>query len=332
MTEDVAVPEWYATLRAERARVVPLVAWCALTDRLWPGARFLRSEPVVGGLGALIDRLIAEDAEGARVTAVVRRFPSGGGNGPEEVSREVATLEVLTRCEVPAPRPLWSDPAGEVLGRPALAMSDLPGRSLAADLDAEGAALAGRLLARLHRVPGSSMGHVADPGDLQTQIAGELSGSVPLKGDVVDRRELHAAIERGAQVVVGQQETFRHDDFHPGNVVRNGSSAAVVDLTWAGRGDPGRDVGYCRLDLALTAVEGTSEAFLAGYLEAGGVIPEHLWLYDLLGALRCLPTPADWLPAFHEQGRTDLTADVIEGRARRFIADALADATTSGAL
>lgn len=106
----------------------------------------------------------------------------------------------------------------------------------------------------------------------------------------------------------------------------------MVDLTWAGRGDPGRDVGYCRLDLALTAVEGTSEAFLAGYLEAGGVIPEHLWLYDLLGAWRCLPTPADWLPAFHEQGRTDLTADVIEDRARRFIADALVDATTSGAL
>ena len=176
------------------------------------------------------------------------------------------------------------------------------------------------------------MGHVPDPGDLQTQITGELSGSVPDEEDVVDRRELHAAIERGAQVVVGQQETFRHDDFHPGNVVRNGSSAAVVDLTWAGRGDPGRDVGYCRLDLALTAVEGTAEAFLAGYREAGGVIPEHLWLYELLAALRCLPTPAVWLPAFHEQGRTDLTAEVIEGRARRYIADALADATTSGPL
>jgi hypothetical protein len=105
----------------------------------------------------------------------------------------------------------------------------------------------------------------------------------------------------------------------------------VVDLTGAGRGDPGRDLGYCRLDLALTAVEGTTEAFLAGYRQAGGVVPEQLWLYDLLGALRCLPTPAHWLPAFHEQGRTDLTAEVVEGRARRFIADALAAATTSGA-
>jgi hypothetical protein len=113
-------------------------------------------------------------------------------------------------------------------------------------------------------------------------------------------------------------------------VVRNGFTAAVVDLTWAGRGDPGRDLGYCRLDLALTAVEGTSEAFLAGYREAGGVVPEHLWLYDLLGALRCLPTPAHWLPAFHEQGRTELTVDVVESRARRFIADALANAAFGG--
>jgi aminoglycoside phosphotransferase (APT) family kinase protein len=331
VTDGAVASDWHATLRAERARVVPLVAWCVLTDRLWPGARYLRSEPVVGGLGALIDRLIAEDAEGVRLTAAVRRFPSGGAYGPEEVSREIATLQVLNQFEVPAPRPLWSDPAGEVLGRPALAMSDLPGRSLAADLDVEGAALAGRLLARLHRVPGSSMGHVPDPGDLQTQIAGELSGSLPRNEDAIDRRELHAAIERGAQLVAGQQETFLHDDFHPGNVVRNGSSAAVVDLTGAGRGDPGRDLGYCRLDLALTAVEGTTEAFLAGYRQAGGVVPEQLWLYDLLGALRCLPTPAHWLPAFHEQGRTDLTAEVVEGRARRFIADALAAATTSGA-
>jgi aminoglycoside phosphotransferase (APT) family kinase protein len=331
VAEGAALSEWHAAVRVERARMVPLVAWCALTDRLWPGARFVCSEPVVGGLDALVDRLIAEDAEGVRVTAVVRRFPSAGWNGPEEVSREVATLEVLTRCEVPAPRPLWSDPAGEVLGRPALAMSDLPGRSLAADLDAEGAALAGRLLARLHRIPGSSMGHVPDPGDLQTQITRELSGSVPLEEDAIDRREVHAAIERGAQVVAGQQETFLHDDFHPGNVVRNGSAAAVVDLTGAGRGDPGRDVGYCRLDLALTAVEGTTEAFLAGYREGGGVVPEQLWLYDLLGALRCLPTPAHWLPALHEHGRTDLTADVLEDRARRFIADALGDAPSSDA-
>lgn len=138
MTEGAAVPDWHATLRAERARVVPPVAWCALAERLWPGGRFSSSEPVLGGLGALMDRLIAEDAEGVRVTAVVRRFPSGGANGPEEVRREVATLQVLTRCEAPAPRPLWSDPAGEAFGRPALAMTDLPGRSLAADLESRG--------------------------------------------------------------------------------------------------------------------------------------------------------------------------------------------------
>ncbi|MCC5948057.1 MAG: aminoglycoside phosphotransferase family protein [Nitriliruptoraceae bacterium] len=322
--------DWYAELRVERARVVPVAAWRALTARLWPGGRFLRSEPIVGGLGALIDRVVAHDAQGARVTAIARRFPAGGGNGPEEIRQEVETLRVLARCEAPAPRPLWSDPAGEVLGRPALAMTEVPGRALAAALDTEGAALAGRLLARLHRIPGNRMAHVPDPGDLRVQIAAELSGSVPRADDLADRHELHAAIERGAQLVDGQQETFRHDDFHPGNVVRDGPSAAVVDLTWAGRGDPGRDVGYCRLDLALTAVAGTTEAFLAGYREAGGVVPDHLWLYDLLGVLRCLPTPGRWLPSFHEQGRTDLTVDVLEDRARGFIADALARSTASG--
>jgi aminoglycoside phosphotransferase (APT) family kinase protein len=332
VTEGATGPEWLTSLRAGRADAVPVFAWCALTDRLWPGARFRRSEPLVGGLSSLLDRLIADDAEGVRVTAVVRRFLPERGHGPEDVTGEIATLEVLASHEVPAPRPLWSDPAGEVLGRPALAMSDLSGRCLAADLDAEGAALAGRLLARLHRVPGTSMDHVPEPGDLQTQVSGELARSTPLDQDIIDRPGLHAAIERGAQVATGQEETFRHDDFHPGNVLRHGSTASVIDLTWAGRGDPGHDLGYCRMDLALTGVAGTTEALLAGYREAGGVVPEHLWLYDLLGGLRCLPTPAEWLPAFHDQGRTDLTADVVEDRARRFVADALADATTAGAL
>ena len=323
MEEDTAVPRWLAVLRAGRARVVPDAAWRALTEQLWPGARFSGSEPVVGGLSTLMDRVIAIRGDGERVTAIVRRFQPERGHGPEDATGEVATLEVLAAHEVPAPRPMWSDPSGEVFDQPALAMSDLPGRALAANLDADGAALAGRLLAQLHRVPGTAMGHVPDPGPLQTQITGILSRSSPVDDDIIDRSRLHAAIEHGAQMAPGPDQTFLHDDFHPGNVLRHGDTASVIDLTWAGRGVPGRDLGYCRLDLALTAVEGTTDAFLAGYRQGGGVVPEHLWLYDLLGGLRCLPTPAHWLPAFHAQGRTDLTADQVENRAQRFIADAL---------
>jgi hypothetical protein len=43
--EGAAVPEWHAALRGRTRTVVPLAAWCALTDRLWPGARYLRSSP-----------------------------------------------------------------------------------------------------------------------------------------------------------------------------------------------------------------------------------------------------------------------------------------------
>ena len=106
MTGGTAVPGWLAALRAGRARPVPIVAWRALTDRLWPGARFSSCEPLVGGLSGLVDRLIAEDADGGRVTAVVRRFLPERGHGPEDVTREVATLEVLASHELPAPRPL----------------------------------------------------------------------------------------------------------------------------------------------------------------------------------------------------------------------------------
>ncbi|MDX1658167.1 MAG: aminoglycoside phosphotransferase family protein [Nitriliruptorales bacterium] len=323
LEEDAASPRWLALLRAGRAREVPDGAWRALTQGLWPGARFSTSQPIAGGLSTLLDRITAVKTDGEPVTAVVRRFQPERGHGPEDAAGEVATLAVLAAHEAPAPRLLWSDPSGEVFGQPALAMSDLPGQPVAASLDARGAALAGRLLAQLHRIPGTSMEHVPDPGTLETQVTAILSGSAPADDDMLDRSGLHAAIEHGVRMVSGQDQTFLHDDFHPGNVMRHGDTAAVIDVTWSGRGDPGRDLGYCRLDLALTAVEGTVDAFLAGYRQAGGVVPEDLWFYDLLGGLRCLPTPAHWLPAFHAQGRTDLTTHQVEARARRFIADAL---------
>lgn len=325
-------PAWHSTLRVERGRPVPGAAWRRLVDQLWPGARFTSAEPLTGGLGGLLDRVHATDTDGTDRRVVVRRFLPEWGEDEAAVQRAMATLEVLEDHDVPAPRGLWSDGRGEVLGRPTLAMTDLPGRPVAASLDPVGAELTGRLLATLHRIPGGAMRHVDEPGELADQIESELGRSAPREEDFIDRSILHEALAAGAARVAGQQEAFRHDDFHPGNVLRDGSDAYVVDLSWAGRGDPGRDVGYCRLDLALTADDGTQEAFLDGYRAGGGVVPEHLWLYDLMGALRSLPTPAHWLPAFHELGRTDLTGQVFESRARAFIADALARGRAAGVL
>jgi aminoglycoside phosphotransferase (APT) family kinase protein len=327
-----AVPPWLTTLRTERARAVPASRWSDLVQRLWPGGALERVEPLVGGLGGLLDRVIAKDPAGRSVSVVVRRFFPEWEEEPEHVSEEVATLAVLEAHGVPAPQSRWSDPAGEVLGRPALAMSDLPGRALARVLEPVGAALAGRLLAALHAIPGEAMHHRRAPGDLAAQVEAALASSRHHDEDFVDRDHLHAVLRRGAQVVIGAPETFLHDDFHPGNVLIDGADAYVIDLTWSTRGDPGRDLGYCRLDLALTAIAGTAEAFLEGYRDAGGAVPEDLWFYDLMAVRRCLPTPAHWLPAFHEQGRTDLTATSVEDRARRFLDDALRRGRNAGVL
>lgn len=325
-------PEWLAQLRGLRAQPVPGASWSGLVTALWPGGRLRSTEPLVGGLGGLLDRVIAEDATGAERRAVVRRLLPEWSEGPDDVRGEQATLGVLAAHGVPAPRALWSDPEGTVLGRPALAMTDVPGEALGATLDPVGAGLAGRLLAQLHAIPGEAMGHRAPPGDLRQQIRGRLPRPGTETSDVVDRERLRAGLERAADVVPGQPETFLHDDFHPGNVMRDGDRATVIDLTWATRGDPGRDLGYCRMDLSLTAVPGTTEAFLAGYRAAGGLVPEHLWVYDLVAVARCLPTPAQWLQAFHELGRTDLTAAQVERRIRVFCRQAWATGRAQGVL
>lgn len=327
-----AEPEWLATLRSQRAEPVPGERWAELVEAIWPGGHLHEALPMTGGLGGLLDRVRVVARDGREVSAVVRRFMPEWGEVPEHVVGETTTLDVLAAYDVPAPRTVWSDPDGRVLGRPALVMSDLPGSPAAAVLDEEVARFLGRLLAQLHRIPGTAMHHRPDPGDLATQIRRRLERSAVHDDDFTDRAALDAALELAAAHVPGQPETFLHDDFHPGNVIIDGDRASVIDLSWATRGDPGRDLGYCRLDLALTGVPGTTGALLEGYRDAGGVVPEHLWVYDLEAVHHSLPSPAHWLPAFHEQGRDDLTPAVLEQRGRAFLQDAVARGRAAGVL
>ena len=118
-----------------------------------------------------------------------------------------------------------------------------------------------------------------------------------------------------------------HGDYWAGNTVwRRGRLVGVVDWDGCSLGDPARDVGYCRMDLAMLIGPESPDVFLRAYERAAGRAVPHLAFWDLLGVTLALPDPERWRPGYVDLGRADVTAQLMRDRLRAFIADALARA------
>lgn len=311
-----------ATVAAEQARPLPAAGIAAVVDALWPGATVTSLERLLGGLGAAIHRLEVRTADGAADTVILRLFLAAYGDGPEVAEREYATLTALAAAGAAAPAPRWLDASGAVLGRPALAMSVVPGRPMVSDRSIDVTALA-RALVEIHRTPLEGFGHLAPPAPLDVQARAWVPPGTADVGTFVDADRLLAEIARWAASARPAAPALVHGDFHPGNVLTDGERTTVVDWTWPVLGDPGRDLGYCRYDLTLGYGRDVAERFTAAYVAEGGVArPSPHW--DLVAVTASLPTPAQWLRAFVELGRDDRTADGFEAAGRDFMADAFA--------
>jgi aminoglycoside phosphotransferase (APT) family kinase protein len=103
-----------------------------------------------------------------------------------------------------------------------------------------------------------------------------------------------------------------HIDYWPGNVLwHRGHIAAIVDWEEAAYGDPGIDVAYCRMELALSGMGHVADAFLRAYEAQRGRQVENLAFWELAAAAR---------PMFSPEVR--ITESPAREAFRRFIAGA----------
>jgi aminoglycoside phosphotransferase (APT) family kinase protein len=307
MTEDMAA--WVAQLR--RRPPSEALAWAA--SAFGSGATVVSARSLSGGISSGMHLVVVEHA-GGRDEVVLRRYLSDWEDA-DSAAREAAVLDALTRYDVPVPRVLAVDPVGDACGAPALLMTRvagwrrLPARPAPGWIDS----LARTLLA-IHTVPLDALPSLPDR---VTEVATALAGPPPesyerrphdlplriLAGRHVARV---AARPDGASVLV-------HHDYWSGNTLRRGHRVVgVVDWSAAGIGDPGQDVGYCAMDLALCYGEQAGDEFVAAYERLAGRPTTELPLWKLLGALRPADV-AEWLSGWVELG---LPVGVEEVRSR----------------
>lgn len=219
-------------------------------------------------------------------------------HGPALVAREQATQNALADQRYPVPRVLLAalDPAA--LGGPFAVMERVPGRPLLSRVVGMGRVLA-EAQARLHALdPSPLRGTLPDLGGYLDAMEGRI-GAASLLGLTPLLDWLRARRPPPGDVVVC------HGDFHPQNVMVDGSTVSGV-LDWANAvlTDPAFDVAatftILRSVPAGVAVPGPrgwlaagaqrllAARYLAGYRRRRPVDPGRLAYYEVAAGLRAL--------------------------------------------
>jgi aminoglycoside phosphotransferase (APT) family kinase protein len=304
-----------------------------MVQAIVPGGRAIAVRRLKGGITMGMHAVRVEEPDGKRLSLVLRRYNEHWrARDPQGCVREWKTLEVLAKAGVSAPRPLWRDADGKIFGRSAMVMGLMPGRTTLAfkDRDRWIGDLA-QALAALHRTDFSDFDLTFLPQS-NRKIARMIKAGpkpaalarFPRAGLLWER--LGALWPRRTRVAA----TLLHGDYWPGNTIwRRGRIAGITDWQEAGLGDPGEDVGYCRLDLALCLGGSAPDEFLEAYEQSAGQPVRDLQIWDMVAATRPLPDPADWIPGYHDlaSGRTELTPRLLRRRLTGWIDRAIAQTT-----
>jgi aminoglycoside phosphotransferase (APT) family kinase protein len=242
--------------------------------------------------------------------------------------REFRVLGVLDRLRFPAPAPVWLDAGGRLFGTPSMVTSFVRGRATLDSRDrGRWVAELAWTLAKLHSLPLRDVDVWFLPDQAEAVDRKIRQGPMP--------RDLRLFPECGAlwdrlralwpsRVVVPR--VIVHDDYWAGNTLwHRGRISAVVDWEQPALGDPGCDVGYCRMDLALFHGSDVADDFLKSYEDAAGRRVDNVAIWDIYGAMRPLPDPAQWLPGYDDlrRGRSGLTPRILRSRLRHWMRGAV---------
>lgn len=217
------------------------------------------------------------------VRLVLRRDPPGHGDA-RTMAMEAALLRAAGEQEVPVPRLVDHCGDESVLGAPYVLTEHVDGETIPRKLLREPrfesvratlAAELGRVLARVHRIPGSAVPDLpdADPLDALVRTYDRLAEPLPTVEVALHWLRANRPPPSGDHVV--------HGDFRNGNlIVDTDGLRAVLDWELAHLGDPVEDLGWLcvkawRFGSALPVGGfGTREQLLDGYAEVAGTRPD----------------------------------------------------------
>ena len=248
------------------------------------GARVVRWRRLSGGITSSIHGLSVETRTGFRQQVVLRRWTTGASDAPADapllVERERAVLARLEATGVAAPRPLAADPVGESTTVPALLMSRVPGRMDLAPVDQKAwLKQIASMAVRIHEL------------DVEAEPDRWEPREVPVPAWTSRPADWQAAARLLGGPVPDSEIRFTHGDYQHFNFLwQRGRLTGVVDWTAACRGPADRDVGHCRLNLAVLDSAELAADFLAAYEAEAGRRVDPYW--DIRSATA--PAFEDW--------------------------------------
>ncbi|GAA0313698.1 hypothetical protein GCM10010302_60980 [Streptomyces polychromogenes] len=294
-----------------------------MEDLLPDGERVETATALQGGWTSRMRRLeLAGGAAGPR-SLVLRSFvePFYLRHAEGLLTREAAILNLLGGTGVPAASLVAVDPTARHCDHPSLLMSLLPG-TVRIDTEEEDrrAGLLARQLLAVHRLE-------VPAGHRPRAYQAWTSADRVTPPEHTGRPELW---RRAADVIRREpprhRARFLHRDFHPGNVLFEGSGAdlrisGVVDWVETSWGPADLDVAHCSTALALLYGVPAGMDFADRYTAAGGSLtdgPDHLY-WRLLDALAFAPEAEKVAVPWRTLGRTDLTPAVLTDRLERYV-------------
>ena len=251
---------------------------------------------------------------------MLKRYPPGS----DVPALEWQGLAFAHEAQLNAPTPVALDQEGAWFGSPALLMDAAPGRpdlaprdrsafvrevasTMAAIHGADATGASGALL-RVHSVDEWERPATTPEGLLSRTLAGHVLDAVA--GSL-------ASADNGGIVV-------NHGDLHPGNLLwRRRRLSAVVDWSGTRLGPRWWEVAYFRMEAAVLTDVRVADSILRAYETIVGVASPDQPVWDLL----CLSNGHRWghlwLLGYQEQGRRDLTLDVLKRRLTKLATRAL---------
>lgn len=222
---------------------------------------------------------------------VLRLFTNAGWLElePDLAAHELAALRFMEPSAVPTPAGIAADEDGKRCGVPAVLMGMLPGRVALDPPSPE------RWLTTL----ADTLAHIhaTSPADFPWRYRSWLERPGLAIPDWSDRPQLwERALEIVARPEPDEAPVFLHRDYHPTNVLFEGTSlSGVVDWVNACTGPAGVDLCHCRANLARMYGVEAADRFLAAYLER---VPGYRYdpYWDVARVAEHLPRPKSYAP------------------------------------
>lgn len=297
-----------------------------ILHQLADGAVAKEVRPLPGSFSNETTLLGYETAVGPEQVVVRRYAVFGDYNRGEKAEREFKALALCQQHHIPAPTPLLLDKSGELLGSPGIVTSFVPGQQLIQPTDeAAWVTELGQTLAKIHAIPltENDRHFMLDGNDevvwfLRNEKAKERMLQHP------DGRSTWQAVHDLLPTVQPVPPALVHIDYWLGNILwQKGRITAVLDWEEASFGDPGYDVAYLRLELAMLGGAPLADAFLAAYEQASGRSLPTLAFWELAAAARFMPDPEGMIPEWQalQAGVYDVAA--VKQNFRNFLASTL---------